>query len=164
MTLATARVHPPLPDARPAKGLPPHPPLWPARHGNRAANIAHARELLAVPSRSKQPDTPEASDRRTARAAASMPLLRRPHDHHRDLRARLPAEAPPHACSGSDQDRHLMMPSPRSTTAATLAILAGSQPAATTRVASAGLARSRRQIPSCNVPDRSFTPTRPSIV
>jgi hypothetical protein len=24
-----------------------------------------------------------------ARAAASMPVLRRPHDHHRDLRARL---------------------------------------------------------------------------
>ena len=28
---------------------------------NRAANIAHARELLAVPSRPKQPDTPEAT-------------------------------------------------------------------------------------------------------
>ena len=29
--------------------------------GNRAANIAHARELLAVPSRPKQPDTTEAA-------------------------------------------------------------------------------------------------------
>jgi hypothetical protein len=30
-------------------------------NGNRAANIAHARNLLAVPSRPKQPDTPEAA-------------------------------------------------------------------------------------------------------
>ena len=30
--------------------------------GNRAANIAHARELLAVPSRPKQPETPTAAD------------------------------------------------------------------------------------------------------
>jgi len=29
--------------------------------GNRAANIAHARELLAVPSRPKQPETPKAA-------------------------------------------------------------------------------------------------------
>jgi hypothetical protein len=29
--------------------------------GNRAANIAHARELLAVPSRPKQPETPTAA-------------------------------------------------------------------------------------------------------
>ena len=80
--------------------------------GNRAANIAHARELLAVPSRPKEPETPEAAHRRTPRAAASMPVLRRPHDHHRDLRARLRAEAPAHTGSGGDQDRHLMMPSP----------------------------------------------------
>ena len=51
------------------------------------------------------------SRRRTARAAASMPVLRRPHDGHRDLRARLRAEAPPHTGSGGAQDRHLMMPS-----------------------------------------------------
>jgi hypothetical protein len=41
-----------------------------------------------------------------------MSLLRRPHDHHRDLRRRLPAETPPRVRYGSDQDRHLMMPSP----------------------------------------------------
>jgi hypothetical protein len=29
--------------------------------GNRAANLVHARELLAVPSPSKQPQTPEAA-------------------------------------------------------------------------------------------------------
>ena len=45
---------------------------------------------------------------------ASMPLLRWPHDHHRDLRARLPAQAPAHADAGANQDRHLMMPLPPS--------------------------------------------------
>jgi len=30
-------------------------------NGNRAANIAHARKLLAVPSRPKEPETPEAA-------------------------------------------------------------------------------------------------------
>ena len=82
-------------------------------NGNRAANIARARELLAAPSPLRTArDVRGRSARRTARAAASVPLLRWPHDHHRDLRARLRAEAPPHARSGSDQDRHLMMPSP----------------------------------------------------
>src|SRR5438309_11853149 len=41
-----------------------------------------------------------------------MPLLRRPHDHHRDLRRRLSAETPPPVRRGSDEDRHLMIPSP----------------------------------------------------
>ena len=81
-------------------------------NANRAANIAHARQLLAVPSRPKQPETPKASDRRTPRAAASMSVLRWPHDRHRDFRARLRAEAPARATSSGNQDRHLMMPSP----------------------------------------------------
>jgi len=46
------------------------------------------------------------------RAAAAMPMLRQPHDHHRDFRTRLRAEAPAHAASASNQDRHVMMPSP----------------------------------------------------
>jgi hypothetical protein len=45
-------------------------------------------------------------------AHVSRPVLRRPHDHHRDLRARLRAETPAHTGSGGDQDRHLVMPSP----------------------------------------------------
>jgi hypothetical protein len=40
-----------------------------------------------------------------------MPVLRQPHDHHRDFRARLRAEVPAYA-DGGNQDRHLMMPSP----------------------------------------------------
>ena len=58
------------------------------------------------------PDLRDRSRRRTPRAAASVPLLRRPHDHHRDLRSRLPPETPPGARYRSGQDRHLMMPSP----------------------------------------------------
>src|SRR6185436_19697621 len=76
-------------------------------NGNRAANIARARELLAVPSCSKQAETFT-----TAAAAEPRVLLRRPHDHHRDLCTRLPAETPPRVRSRSDQDRHLVMPSP----------------------------------------------------
>ena len=78
---------------------------------NRAANIAHARELLAVPSRPNNPTRPK-NNRPTSRTVAAMPVLRRPHDHHRDLRARLRAEAPAHTTFGGDQGRHLMMPSP----------------------------------------------------
>src|SRR5229473_3939435 len=39
-----------------------------------------------------------------------MPVLRQPHDHHRDFHARLRAETPTHAARGN-QDRHVMMPS-----------------------------------------------------
>src|SRR5712675_2159420 len=74
-------------------------------NGNRSENIAHARELLAVPSRPKEPETPEA-------AIDEPPVLRRSHDRHRDLRARLRAQAPPHTGTGADQDRHIMRPSP----------------------------------------------------
>src|SRR6185436_7214171 len=42
------------------------------------------------------------------RAAAAMSLLRWPHDHHRDLRARLRAKVPPNTCR-NDEDRYLMM-------------------------------------------------------
>src|SRR5712672_1104541 len=78
--------------------------------GRRAANIARARELLAVPVRSEQQDASEAPcGRRTPHTATTVPLLRRTHVHHRDLRARQRAKAPTHARAGRDQDRHLMM-------------------------------------------------------
>jgi len=41
-----------------------------------------------------------------------MPVLRRPHDHHRDFRARMRAQVPAFATARGNQDRHLMMPSP----------------------------------------------------
>ena len=49
--------------------------------------------------------------RPTPHAATTVPLLRRTHVHHRDIRARLRAEAPPNTRAGRDRDRHLMMPS-----------------------------------------------------
>ena len=76
---------------------------------NRAANIARARQLLAVPQSTAQHNSRSRRRVRPApRSAKAMPMLRWPHDHHRDLRARLSAQAR----SGSDQDRHLMIPSP----------------------------------------------------
>jgi len=84
------RVHPALPDARAAQGLPPHPSLraacqrQPCRQHRAGAQVARR----AVPLRTAR-DVRGRSARRTARAATSVPLLRWPHDHHRDLRARL---------------------------------------------------------------------------
>src|SRR5450631_760053 len=55
------RVHPTLPDARAARGLPPHPHYGLVASRSRAANIALARELLAVLVRCEQQDTSEAT-------------------------------------------------------------------------------------------------------
>ena len=70
-------------------------------NGTRAANIAHARQLLAQPARPRRTQDARSRDQRTPRAAASMPVLRRSHDRHRDLRARLRAQAPPHTGTGA---------------------------------------------------------------
>jgi hypothetical protein len=94
-------------------------------NGNRAANIARARELLAVPPRVMQhnADAPPnlispAHSRRHAHAAAAD-------DHYRDLRAQLPAEA-----SSNTRARHLMSRHYHSTTTLTLPIFANPRPAA----------------------------------
>ena len=82
MTLAAARVHPPLPAPCPATGLPPHPPLRPARQFRtqghyRACPRTACRGTAAGAGRSA----------RATRLAPALSLLRRAHDHHRDLRA-----------------------------------------------------------------------------
>ena len=74
-------------------------------NGGRAENLARARELLGVPPTQSEPA--DAERRRAADALAPMPVLRWPHDHHRDLRARLNAA---HPSDEPDQDRHIMMP------------------------------------------------------
>ena len=80
--------------------------------GKRANNIARARELLAMPMlpidaiKAASTDANEPQDTK-----ASLPLLRRPHDHHRDLPARLLAALPPDGTRARNQDRHLMIPS-----------------------------------------------------
>ena len=95
------RVHPALPDPRAAEGLPSHPTLWAARQRqpsrkHRARSPAARRAVAPQRTRNAQ-----SRDRRTPRAAASMSVLRWPHDRHRDLRARLPAEAPARATSAA---------------------------------------------------------------
>ena len=79
-------------------------------NGGRAENIARARELLNVPA-PLPPAMPPAAPTITARTRASLPLLRRPHDHHRDLRARL---APRHRSDRVPMGRHLMIAVARS--------------------------------------------------
>ena len=55
---------------------------------------------------------PTASDRTCrcprSQRPATLPTLRRPHDHHRDLRAWLNASVSAESSDGSNQDRHLM--------------------------------------------------------
>ena len=110
MTLADGRVHPPLPACTSCpKGFHRIRHYGLFANGSRAANIAQARELLAVPPRLTEPDDQKAAEHDEPRIhASSLPVLRRPHDHHRDLRARLPAELSADARAAADQDRHLM--------------------------------------------------------
>ena len=84
------RVHPPLPAPCPAARLPPHPALRPARQRR------PARPASRVPA-SCWPVAPPPEPVETgepARSAPALSLLRRAHDHHRDLRA---LEAAPRA-------------------------------------------------------------------
>ena len=56
----------------------------------KAEMLAKARDLLAVPAT-------ESERRRSDRARPTVPLLRRPHGHHRDLRAQLQPQHRPTA-------------------------------------------------------------------
>jgi hypothetical protein len=88
----------------------------------------------AVPGETAR-DVRDHSCRRTTCAAPSMSLLRRPHDHHRDLRRRLPATPPANRASRGNQCRYLMsvdtshttVRSPRCSSTATM--LLGPMPA-----------------------------------
>ena len=100
------RVHPPLSHARAAERLPPHPPLRPVRRrGSRAKH--RARPTIArrdgecartLARRGRQ------SGRRPF-AGAPLPLLRRPDDHHRNVRRRAPC-ATRHRRPGSGSTPH----------------------------------------------------------
>ena len=56
--------------------------------GGRKANVARARELLAVPA--LEPAEPDGA----IQSKTTVSLLRRPHGHHRHLRADLPSTRP----------------------------------------------------------------------
>src|SRR5215472_5265975 len=72
---------------------------------NRAESIATARALLNVAPPAADPQEQAGCGAgRATRAALPMLALRRAHDRHRNLRARLPAEL----AADTDQDRHLM--------------------------------------------------------
>jgi hypothetical protein len=73
--------------------------------------VTRARAARRAASRKRTRDA-QSITRRTAPAAAAMPMLRQPHDRHRDLRARLRTEAPAFAGARDNQDRHLMIPPP----------------------------------------------------
>src|SRR5258708_32326081 len=113
------RVHPPLPDACIATGLSSHPLLRSAHQPNPRQEY---RSCPRVARSAAHPDRCHQSCQRHVRRAkttrASLPLLRWPHDHHRDLLARPTAKcfekpsAPPHTGPTSNQDRHLMIPPP----------------------------------------------------
>ena len=116
---------------RTAKGLPSHPPLRAACQRPTAPQTSRTPASCSRCHLTGPPDTTKAAEPdQNPAAAASMPLLRRPHDRHRDFRARLRAQAPASTTSGTNQDRHLMMKSPPIDDSTTLAIPAGSPPAA----------------------------------
>src|SRR5215475_5443829 len=113
------RVHPPLPDACVAPGLPPHPLLWPADQPNpRQQHRAYPRAPRSSTHPSRRHQGCHHKARRAESARASLPMLRRPHAHHRDLLCWATAKAPPDPTSAEDPHRHLMMtisePSPKS--------------------------------------------------
>jgi hypothetical protein len=62
-------------------------------NGNRTGNIALARGCSAYPSRRRQAGTATAPEILTKTASGTLVLAAAAHDHHRDLRTRLPAAA-----------------------------------------------------------------------
>ena len=105
---AARRVHPPLPAARSAERLPPHPPLRPIRQRQscryrQSARAAGCRAAArARTNRSRQ-------SRRASRRALPLSVLWRTHVRYRDLRARIPTQAPAIAATGHHQHRYVMM-------------------------------------------------------
>jgi hypothetical protein len=106
------RVHPPVPDPRPARRLPPHPALRPARQrhpqGQHRENPGPARGGTAWPGAAGERRNGERRDH-PAHPARAMPRLRRPHAHRRDLPPR-PATAIAGATKGAG--RMTIPPSP----------------------------------------------------
>src|SRR6056297_1892415 len=83
-----ARVHSPLPDPRSARWLPPHPALRAARKRDPQSQH-HQDPCLALRPAARTGRRAGTTDRdRPAHPARTVPLLRRPHAHNRDLPAR----------------------------------------------------------------------------
>ena len=82
------RVHPPLPDPRAAQRVPPHPPLRPVRQW-RPGREHRPRPSIAPCSRAAAATRRHrlCGWRRAPTIIVSLPVLRRAHDRHRDIRA-----------------------------------------------------------------------------
>jgi hypothetical protein len=98
-------------------GFHPHPLLrLPRQPVPRPQYRAHPRAARS-PAHPRRCHQGSRSHPRSAKGArASLPLLRRPHAHHRDLLARPAAQLPRVADAAADQDRYLMMPIPLTNT------------------------------------------------
>ena len=159
------RVHPALPDPRAAEGLPSHPTLWAARQRQpsrkHCARAPAARRAVA-PQRTRDA---RSRDRRTPRAAASMPVLRRPHDRHRDFRraAASRSTGPRQLRRRSGSTPHDAVTADRRPPRHSPFLLARRRPRPSSHPSS-GSARSRAANPVVQRADRSFTPMRPSSV
>ena len=77
--------------------------------GTRADNIARARRLLDVPAAQPEAGDTSRAERRAEAALAPVPVLRRPHDHHRDIPARRLAALSSRGIHRRNQDRHIMI-------------------------------------------------------
>ena len=108
--VADARVHPTLPDPCSAQRPASHPSLRPVRQ--RQTPRRQYRSCSPIARRATQRSAAEYRSRcrirSASRSANAVPTLRWPLNHHRDLRARLSAQAR----SRNNQDRYLMTPSP----------------------------------------------------
>src|SRR5204863_2033327 len=112
MTLDADEFNPPLPDPRPARRVPSHPPLWPLRQRQpgrqyRIGPPAPRRTRPAAVERAQRRHRKSSRRQRVAR----LSLLRRAYDHHRDRRTRLPTAAVAHPV---DRARQLMTITPLS--------------------------------------------------
>jgi hypothetical protein len=108
-TLPTHGVHPPLPDPRPAQGLPPHPPRWPVRP--RQPSRQPGPRSRAAPRGAPRDGLRDRGDGCRERAARrTMPPLWRPHARHRDLRPRPRAQVQAATRATTRLEGHLMMP------------------------------------------------------
>ena len=127
--------------------------------GKRAENIARARELLTPPI--IPVDAIKAASTNADQAAntrASLPLLRRPHDHHRAVRTRRNPALSTKPANASDQDRHIMITITADQRIATRLVLAGSPPATPGLASMLAIRRLRSQITrSTCIPARSIT-------
>ena len=127
-------------------------------NGNRAANIARARELLAVPSRPKQPETSEAAIDEPRVLLRPCPCCGGRMIIIETFARGCEPKHQPHN-SARDQDRHIMMPSPPIDDRIDTRPLAGSQPAAPRLALSPQIGpQSRRQSPHTPCA-HSFAPT-----